>query len=448
MSEFLTVRLSSEQQAKIQWLVWSTSQQEVIASGEIDRWQQLGELTSYAQQRTTIALVSASDVLLTSVDIPPGGARQFDNMLPYLIEDEVAQDVEELHFSVLRKAAGKADICAIDRQWLQHIISQFKQVNIDIKKVLPDVLALPLPQENQVSAVECDGQWLLRKGAHQGASVDAAWLDIFCQSDWLAPVKKVQKAEDEQADTASSSADTSSDDKETAHSLSSDKPALANHQQAWQVNCYSNYPQACELTSSQITWKKQPPEMAMILLSQQAHINPINLLTGEFKAKSSFLKHWKVWQKVAVAGVMLVAAIMVKQVMVVNQYETQASAYRDESERIFRQVFPNKKRIPTVSYLKRQMNDEANALSGGGDEQALLTWLTLLPPTLGEVKGMELLSFKYDGNRDEVRLQAKSPEFQHFEQARVKFSEHFIVEQGQLNRNDDAVLGSFTLKRK
>jgi general secretion pathway protein L len=131
----------------------------------------------------------------------------------------------------------------------------------------------------------------------------------------------------------------------------------------------------------------------------------------------------------------------------VHKYEAQAQAYRAESERIFRQVFPGKKRIPTVSYLKRQMNDEERRLSGGAGDEAMMTWMAALPSTLGQVKDLEITSFKYDGNRGEVRIQARSSDFQPFEQARVKLSEKFNVEQGQLNRSDNVVMGSFVLKR-
>lgn len=78
----------------------------------------------------------------------------------------------------------------------------------------------------------------------------------------------------------------------------------------------------------------------------------------------------------------------------------------------------------------------------------MLQWMAQLPGTIGQVKNFEVLSIKYDGNRGEVRIQAKSNDFQIFEQARVKLSEQFQVEQGQLNRTGDAVIGSFVLKRK
>lgn len=137
MSEFLTVRLSSEQQSTIPWVVWSTNQQEVIASGEIAGWEHLDELVSYAGQRQVVALLASNDVVLTQVDIPPGATRQFEAMLPYLVEDEVAQDVDGLHFSVLGKQADKAQICAVERAWIQTVLQRFSSQGIAINAFYP-----------------------------------------------------------------------------------------------------------------------------------------------------------------------------------------------------------------------------------------------------------------------------------------------------------------------
>uniref|UniRef100_UPI0001CEA34F GENERAL SECRETION PATHWAY PROTEIN L n=1 Tax=Vibrio parahaemolyticus TaxID=670 RepID=UPI0001CEA34F len=87
-------------------------------------------------------------------------------------------------------------------------------------------------------------------------------------------------------------------------------------------------------------------------------------------------------------------------------------------------------------------------MSGGSTDVAMLSWLAALPATLGQVKDLEITSFKYDGQRGEVRIHARSSDFQPFEQARVKLAEKFNVEQGQLNRSDNVVMGSFVLKRQ
>ena len=406
MSEFLTVRLSSEPQSPVQWLVWSTSQQEVIASGELSSWEQLDELTPYAEKRSCIALLPGNECLIKRVEIPKGAARQFDSMLPFLLEDEVAQDIEDLHLTILDKDASHATVCGVDREWLKHALELFREANIIFRKVLPDTLAVPF-EEQGISALQIDQHWLLRQGNYQAVSISEAWLPMFLQSDW------VVAGEEEQATT---------------------------------IFSYTAMPSDDVQQQSGVEWQAKPAELVMSLLSQQAITSSVNLLTGTFKTKSSFSKYWRVWQKVAIAACLLVAVIVTQQVLKVQQYEAQAEAYRAESERIFRAVLPGKQRIPTISYLKRQMNDEAKKYGGSGEGDSLLGWLALLPETLGQVKSIEVESIRYDGNRSEVRLQAKSSDFQHFETARVKLEEKFVVEQGPLNRNGDAVFGSFTLK--
>nr|WP_216610892.1 type II secretion system protein GspL [Vibrio sp. 070316B] len=406
VSEFLTVRLSSEPQSPVQWLVWSTSQQEVIASGELSSWDQLGELTPYAEKRSCIALLPGNECLIKRVEIPKGAARQFDSMLPFLLEDEVAQDIEDLHLTILDKDATHATVCGVEREWLKQALDIFREANIIFRKVLPDTLALPL-EDQGISALQVDQHWLLRQSNYQAVSINEAWLAMFLQSDWV---------------------------------------ALDDEEQSPTIFSYTALPSDDVQQQSGIEWQAKPAELVMSLLSQQAITSGVNLLTGTFKTKSSFSKYWRVWQKVAIAACLLVAVIVTQQVLKVQQYEAQAEAYRTESERIFRSVLPGKQRIPTVSYLKRQMNDEAKKYGGSGDGDSLLGWLALLPETLGQVKAIEVNSIRYDGNRSEVRLEAKSSDFQHFETARVKLEEKFTVEQGPLNRNGDAVFGSFTLK--
>ncbi|NMU82763.1 type II secretion system protein GspL, partial [Vibrio parahaemolyticus] len=81
-------------------------------------WQQLEELKPFAEQRSVVVLLASSDLVLTDVEIPAGASRQLDNMLPYLLEDEIAQDVDDLHFSILAKEGRFAHVCAVERDWL------------------------------------------------------------------------------------------------------------------------------------------------------------------------------------------------------------------------------------------------------------------------------------------------------------------------------------------
>ncbi|MGF1698085.1 type II secretion system protein GspL [Vibrio lamellibrachiae] len=409
MSEFLTVRLSSDKNAQIQWLVWSTTQNEVIASGELADWQIVSELADYADQRQVIVLLSGEDVVLAEVDLPAGSSRQLESMLPYLMEDDIAQDVDELHFTILSKSTGlgknakRASIAAVDKNWLSDCLGELKSLGIIVHKVLPDVLALP--HSEHLTAANINQQWLVRKGDYLGLCIESPWFELLHASDWV---------------------------KEGGDYLP--------------LTAYSALPEIA--LSHEQPWKSVDAPLIMQLLSEGAIGSKVNLLTGEFKPSSSMLKYWSIWKKSAVAAAVLVCVFAGQHWLKINHDETQAQAYRAESERIFREALPGKTRIPTVSYLKRQMNDEASRLSGGGSGYPMLEWMIKIPESLKGNSSMTLLSIRYDGNREEIRIQAQSKDFQSFEQVRVKFSESFDVEQGQLSRSGEWVNGSFVLKRK
>nr|WP_267134790.1 type II secretion system protein GspL [Vibrio sp. A1-b2] len=403
VSEFLTVRLSSQKEAIIPWLVWSSVQQEVIASGEISGWEQLEQLSSYAEQRSIIVLMSASDVVLSQVEIPAGANRKIESMLPYLIEDEVAQDVDDMHFSILKKTGNIVEVAGIDRDFLQSCIDELASLGMTVKRVIPDVLTVPVQQG--LAAVQLGKEWLIRKGDSQGICVDSEWLELFSQSDWV---------------------------KEGDNFLP--------------LTAYTPLPEL-GLADGQ-DWHFTPSPLVMQLLTEQALQSKVNMLTGSFRVKSSSMKYWRIWRKAAYAALVFLAVLIGYKLLETHRLEQQVQTYRAESERIFRVVFPEREKIPTVSYLKRLMNEELNALQGGSAQGSVLQWLTPLPATLRSIQGMELQSIKFDSNRGEVRLEATSKDFQSFEQARVKLAEQFVVEQGQVNKNGDVVAGSFVLKQK
>lgn len=402
MNEFLIVRLSKNKTAVIQWLVWSESQQEVIASGELQDHQDLSELTHYAEGRQLILLVSAANLVLTQLEIPAGANRQLESMLPFLLEDDIAQDVDELHFTVLAKQNGQAYVCGIDHSWLESILADFRELGFTVRKVLPDALALPTPEEMALTAAEMDGQWLVKKGPYQAISIDKSWLHFLAQSGWA---------------------------KQGDNYLS--------------LHAFSPLPDL-ELVQEQ-HWQNASPQLVMQLLAEGAVESKLNLLSGEFKPKSSLGRHLKVWRKAGIAAGVLILVLGINNWLQIQNAESQANAYRSESERIFRQII-NKNKIPTVTYLKGELEREEKVLSGGGGD-SVLDWMIKMPQVMKQVPGLKLTSFKYDGSRGEVRLEAQSNDFQTFEKARELLSDKFTVEQGQLSKSGSLVNGSFVLKR-
>ncbi len=416
MSEVLTVRLSRNSSDEIPWLVWSATQQEIIASGEITSLDDLSSLTQYAQERRTILLLDSRDVILREVEVPAGASRQLSTMLPFLLEEDVAQDVDELHFSILKQTSDTAWTAAVDRNYLSSCVESFEQAGIELNRVVPDVLVLP-NIDSDITILPFADHFLVRHHEFSGFSIQQSLLPVASK---MSPFVTVNDEGDEE-------------EQQEAKSL--------------MVDCFDTVPEAL-LEQEGLECRQLERELPMQVLAKYAQLSSVTLLSGEFKRQSSWLKNIKLWRVPAIAAAILLAMFSVKTFMHVNQIEEQAAAYRAESERIFRAVFPDKRRIPTVSYLKRQMSDESARLSGDTVDAPVLTWLVQVQNALKDNSSVKVQSIKYDSNREELRIQAQANDFETFEKIRVALSEKFAVEQGQINRNGELVSSSYVLKVK
>ncbi|AZL85986.1 type II secretion system protein GspL [Aliivibrio salmonicida] len=419
MSEHLIIRLNSQPSDPIQWIVWSPEQKEIIASGELVSSETLSSLTQYAEQRIVSVLLPSSDVLLREVAIPEGAARQFSSMLPFIIEDDLAQDVDDLHIVIIKKNNKTAQIAIVEHEKMDTWITQLKDAEIHAKQWLPDVLALPY-QEDGLSLVQLNDQWLIRHQEHQGAVAESSWVSVLL--DGMVIFANAQKLE-------------SQSDVDEAESEST--PVVVIH-------AYS----PCEIEIDNAEVHIESPELVMQLLAEGAIHSKVNILTGRYRPQSSWRKHWRIWQKVILAFGLVMVAFVGQHISEVQKLEQHSVALRAESERIFREIFPAKRKIPTSSYLKSQIKNEEMRLQGGAGGNDLLGWMAELQPYLAKVPQVKLKSLKFDGKRDELRLQASAADFPYFEQLTSELGTQFVVEQGQLNKNQGEVFGAIVIRRK
>ncbi|MEI8632176.1 type II secretion system protein GspL [Vibrio sp. PP-XX7] len=240
MSEYLLVRLSNQPQTKVHWWIGSDLTTSVEKQGELASWEEVGELAKEVEQRPVIVLISGADVVLKEVTLPSGRARQFEKMLPYLVEDELAQDADTLHFSVLSKRGEQVFTAAIDQHWITTILAQFEAAGITVDKMLPDVLALPATEG--ASALQLGDEWLIRQGEFRGLCIENAWMPFFCRGE-------------------------SEDDEES--------PVLC-------VTCYSPKP-GIEDNHQQV-WTEDLADSVFSILLKGALTSPVTLLTGQFKS--------------------------------------------------------------------------------------------------------------------------------------------------------------------
>ncbi len=413
MSEYLTLRLSDRPGKRLPWVVWSTQSQQVIASGELASISELESLREYAEQRTVIGLLDSSDVLFTSLETPKVNARQLATMLPFLIEDEVAQDPEQLHITQLHRSGTQVQLAVVEKSLIQFWVDTLESAGIQLKRLVPDVTALgATKQDGAPVLLSLGSQWLMHHSQWLGNVVDDAHLHIALTSEALAQPESESEAEV--------------------------LPVIVHLQQdqTWQ--------------SDDIEWRAAEPELPIVVLTKGALKSSVNLLAGLYKKPSSVGKYAKIWRGCAVAAVALLAVVSFESWWSVKQIEAQATAYQQAREAIVRQVLPDRRNFPTVSYLKRLMNEEVARLSGTGGEETVLDWLARLPEGLEARPDVDISAVKFDEGREELTLNVTGPDFQTFEALREAFANQYAVSLGSLSRegSDNKVSGQFVLKVK
>lgn len=396
MSEQLIIRLGSTPQQPLWWLIWSAAAAEVIASGELA---DATELTGLAERigvdRPLTALLPACDVVLKEVALPGKPTRQILQALPYMLEEEQAEDIEQLLVlpaqTVQRDSQYLQQVAVVRRGLLEQWLSLLQQAGFTPRRLLPDALLLPVLE--QPVALQLGSQWLLRQGEWQLSCIDDSWWPDYLQ---LAALPEVLS--------------------------------------------YSPWPEYCAAQPHQLA----PAELPLALLAQQLDVVSFNLLQGAYAPKKASNKHWAQWR---LSG-SLAAACAVLYLTVVGveawQFSRQADQARTEASALYKQQFPTER----VVNLKRQVERKL-AATGAQGQHSLTVLLGSVAPALGGTEPVLLNSLKYESKKAELKLLATAASFQRFEALKAQLQQQgFQVDQGALSQIEGKVQGTLTLRSK
>mgnify|MGYP000029402525 CR=1 FL=1 len=398
MSERLIIRLASQPYQPISWLVYNDSDQEVMASGVLNNSDELTQITGQAVNRTVDVLVPGEDVSYFEVELPKTNRRQAIKAVPYMLEDELASAVEDLHFVYPKAQGDNQGVYVCEQGKMSTWLAQLAQAQISPKHLLADYLALPLPSDNAISIMQFEQNVLTRAGLNKGHSFHQSWLSI---------IESKLMAQD----------------------------ALV----------LEHYGIDAEFVNGSLQWQEQSP---LLMPLQQLALGTkkpmINMLSGMFTQSSTKQEnHWRIWRTAAVAAAVTLCIFFVDMYMQATLLEQQRLVIKAQSEAIYRQLNPAVKR---VRMIKRQMTQQLKQYGDQGQSGTMLAMLVQLNSALQKVPEFKPLTIKYDERRKELRLQADAKNYQQFEQFKQLLSQKYSVTAGALNNDGSKVNGSMTIK--
>ncbi|WP_077283560.1 type II secretion system protein GspL [Cognaticolwellia aestuarii] len=401
MGETLFIRLGSQAGNKIHWLIKTNGQEEIIASGELPNAKALAQLAEKSLSRDVVTFVPASDVAIKSLTVPGSSQRAIRLAAPYMLEEELAQDVEQLFFAFSdlkqNEQGHNCFLAALERQQLIQWQQWLADADIFCKVIIPDALALPNDNEN-CHAVMLGEQVLLRLSAWQ--------VMAFEDNAWPIVAKQINTSNDNEHSIL-------------AYSFLSQVPAELNVEYL-------------------------PEELPLAILADH-HSKKFNLLQGEFQVKekrSATSTSW-LW----VAGIACCALLLNFTLKGIEFYQLSQHQLTIEEDIIanYKSAFPAAKRvkISTIRSLLRQKLAEV------GDSEASAGFLPLLvklEPALASVPEIKPQTLKFDGKRQEVRMQTVAKDYQYFEKLKVALEKAGLtVNLGAQNNQGEQISGSFSI---
>lgn len=399
MTEILLIRTGQTEQELLNWLIYSPQEQQIIASGELVNASYLNELSEKSLGREVVVLLPCDQVQLKTVMLPTKWNRKLEQALPYMLEEDIACDIDELFIAVgepvMIGEQHAVRVAMTDREWFEAWLALFAEHNLSVYKILPDALLLPPADEDTVTAIALNNQWLFKQGPWRISAVETSWLNGYLTAMGNPDVKHFSPA--------------------------------------------TQFPETVNLQAQTSDY-----DLPLALFAKQLEHTKFNLRQGMYQLKKKSTLWWGYWKSAAIiTSVALVASIAIKAIEL-HQLNTQLELAKAQVIERYQKAFPGTKVRPHL--IKNQIKGALAKIQDTSDA-GFLELTTELVGVFSQVSNFIPETLRYDKKRNELRMRARAKDFQTFGKVKAILEQQGLtVDQGSLSNDGDFVVGEIKLR--
>ncbi len=348
----------------VEWLVLDSN---LVPAGQVEQ----GTLESAAEvsrQRKVIFLIPSEDLLLTEVSLQTRNRQQLAKAIPYSLEEELADDVENLHFALgVRQDNGSHPVAVIARQTLDRWLKALQAVDLSPKSMIPELLCLPF-EETRWSLMIEDNRVLMRNASYRGFSVEAENL-------------------------------------ETIINLMSDPTEEHSLPKITVYRCDQNAQNPLPLNLP--VENEQYADAPLMLMADNLDVrNNINLLQGGYKQSDDAIQLLRPWRlAAALAGAWLILQIATTS-MDLWRLNRESHKLQSSIEQVFRKTFPEAQRVVNPRVQMEQSLKSLLAAQQGDDGGNFLSLVDAGGRAIQAFNGIAINTLDYRDDRLELALEA------------------------------------------
>ena len=327
-----------------------------------------------------VVLVPGVDILLTHAAVPSRQRQHIISAVPYALEDQLASDIDEMHFSLgPRNDEGNVAVAVVAKKTMAYWLATLREAGLEPDTMVPDVLALPL-QDDAWTVLHDGDMVLVRQGIYAGAVVDTPaaneWFD-------LALAEFLAEQDDDQPQ----------------------RIQFLDCQYESDARLVLDVANADDRVSFDMLAQKDAPIQFLAQNFSSAHC--INLIQGEYSPREQVGRLLRPWRTAMLMLVVLGLLAMVRLGVDLASLNKSSDRLTTEINQIYLDTFPAARKVVDARVQMERKLADLNA--GGADgSQGFLQLLALIGPSLQGVDSVDLRHASYQDGRLSLSLRIKS----------------------------------------
>jgi len=341
-------------------------------TGEISSPISSGSVSELAEKNNlggalTIRCVLNSDYLHFSYQsVPAKNKQRALQAIPFALEEQLAEDIEELHFATDIPVNNIYPTAVIQHKLLEELLSSLSAFNIQPSAVYADINCLP----------QTTGSWNILC-TDNGISINP-FTDsvIHCDADSFSIIlpRLLQQTDNDILP------DNINIWSKTEITLPEDMPA--------------------EITITQQSFSHSELSLFLEALNSRS---AVNLLQGRYKVISQNTEWWKPWRLAAALAATAFCLQLLSGGLSLNRLQTENKQLEHQINKIYKQTFPRSKRIVNA---RVQMENKLKKLRKGSGKSdfGFTDLLIVTSPILQQTADIEIQTMDFNNNKLELNV--------------------------------------------
>jgi general secretion pathway protein L len=353
-------------------------------AGESETTRQRGSLTlaaAVSHGGKVVALAPAAQVLLAEPELPPGTGVKIARAVPFALEEQLTEDIDQLSFAIgRRRPGGGTPVAVVSRAVLQGWMTELNAAGLEPSLLYADISLMPENPGQSVLWFETGRLAVRRPGA----------LPFAVE---LSPVREALVVAGVIADPLDTTAEPKVPESAVLY--------LTREDWARSQEEFEHLAEKFDSLKVQLLPDGPLPWLARGLESTDA----VNLLQGEFSRSPDYGARWRQWRTAAVLAVILLAVHVAAQALQIRQAKHETAALDGQIASVFSAAMP----AEVLQDPRRQMQSRLDrAHKSGAGPEFFLRAMKILSEAVAVAPKTEIDALSYREDSLDMKVTAPS----------------------------------------